>query len=290
MLQMADEFCFDGLLSPEDDVFLNDILGNPPIQVPDPSQSLPPVPAPQQMRKPSLQCPAGCLELFSRPFHVKRHWITKHERLVKKFRCIIDGCNLDYIRADELKSHIAKAHREAFLSGTDRDMQCRSLREVLVPNDRYIDPEGAVAPRGVDVEAELKVSRNARVLAIPAVHPTLHKARAAAQRQVLATMQQQVLPVRPPPPAALGAPPTAPALAQPPSTVGVLERPIPTSVSGLKIEWNRIMHQMHVLQLRKKALEKALTASMDEENQDLRKRLDQAERRIHLHDHRAKPY
>ena len=63
MLQMADEFCFDGLLSPEDDVFLNDILGNPPIQMPDPSLSLPPVPAPQQMMKTSLQCPAGCPEL-----------------------------------------------------------------------------------------------------------------------------------------------------------------------------------------------------------------------------------
>ncbi len=221
-----------------------------------------PIPQAFPAGRTKLHCPAGCIELFSRPGHLLRHWASKHVPMVKLFRCIVEGCVVQMYRPDEIRKHVKAQHREAFISGEDRDLQCRRLIEVVVPNDRYIDPNDAMLPPGVGPVCLPTISANARPLPIPARHPQLDSQRPplvvlgnVAPASMLAAAAPQ----------SVEAPKAPPTLAKAPTVATVLDVPLPTTEATLLIEWNHVKHQIHVLDRRRKALEKALGKLKDRE-------------------------
>ena len=209
-----------------------------------------PPPVATQSNPNLMKCPvSGCTSAgFTKPVQLRRHWGNTHFPMVLMYRCIVEGCSYENVRDDKVREHCTSNHFNAFKDDTDRKNQLKNLCQVLLPNRRFIDPKGAEPPARVGIVLSPRISPDARVTKIAAVHTAK-------------VLKENV----------------APQLSVVDAPTSMLETPLPAGRNELIKEHFLIQHKLQVLQKRDNAIRAALKKMEEQETVNLKRRIEELE-------------
>ena len=119
--------------------------------------------------QPNSKTCTACTQSFIRTQCLRRHWVSTHQKMLILHQCPVVQCRFKAVREEKVKDHCARVHSSSFHSVEDRKAKLSRLPEILVENNKFVDPLGVKPPACLGVVDEPRVSSDVRLDSIPTI-------------------------------------------------------------------------------------------------------------------------